>query len=431
MIRYELPKRWILYDASAVMAALVEAKSAVQSLTTLPYQKSWVEALQELQLKREVAGTSRIEGAEFTERELDEAVRPDVSPEALRTRSQRQARAAMQAYRWIGELPTDRPISTDLVREVHRRLVTGCDDDHCPPGILRERDYNVTFGIPPHRGAEGGPVCEEAFNGLLQSAQTEFRDHDPLVQAMALHYHLAAMHPFLDGNGRTARAMEALMLRRAGLTDRAFVAMSNYYYDEKPAYLRILGEVRQGGCRDEVALQREDRRRVVIERFLCPALGNFFPVVFDHHAALILDLRHDGEVGRGGAGMGIFFCLELGKRHLDRQGTGVPIGQVAKAQNGRVELDAGRQLRLGQGLQEGRLERLDSCIRAGRQRKITALGLNMQARPQRFDGNRSIGSVVLLEGRDIRSLIVGGEVLSHLLQRPFDAVQSVDVSASG
>ncbi len=247
MIRYELPKRWILYDSTAVMTALVEAKSAVQSLTTLPFQKSWVEALQELQLKREVAGTSRIEGAEFTERELEEAVRPDVSPEELRTRSQRQARSAMQAYRWIGELASDLPISADLVREVHRRLVAGCDDDHCPPGVLRGRDYNVTFGIPPHRGAEGGPACEEAFAGLLQSVQTEFRDHDALVQAMAVHYHLAAMHPFLDGNGRTARAMEALVLRRAGLTDRAFVAMSNYYYDEKPAYLRILGEVRQGG----------------------------------------------------------------------------------------------------------------------------------------------------------------------------------------
>jgi len=40
MIRYELPKRWILYDANAVMAALVEAKSAVQALTSLPYRKS-------------------------------------------------------------------------------------------------------------------------------------------------------------------------------------------------------------------------------------------------------------------------------------------------------------------------------------------------------------------------------------------------------
>ena len=245
MIRYELPRRWILYDSTAVMTALVEAKSAVQSLTSLPYQKSWVEALQELQLKREVAGTSRIEGAEFTERELEEAVRPNASAEELRTRSQRQAHSAMRAYRWIGQLPTDRPISGDLIREVHRLLVTGCDEDHCPPGVIRGRDYNVTFGIPPHRGVEGGPLCEEAFDGLLQSVQTEIRDHDPLVQAMALHYHLAAMHPFLDGNGRTARAMEALILRRAGLTDRAFVAMSNYYYDEKPAYLRILGEVRQ------------------------------------------------------------------------------------------------------------------------------------------------------------------------------------------
>ena len=96
MIRYELPKRWILYDATAVMTALVDAKSAEQALMTLPYQKSWVEALQELQLKREVAGTSRIEGAEFTEWELDEAVRPNVSPEELRTRSQRQANAAMR-----------------------------------------------------------------------------------------------------------------------------------------------------------------------------------------------------------------------------------------------------------------------------------------------------------------------------------------------
>ena len=246
MIRYELPKRWILYNPSAVMTALVEAKSALQSLTALPYQKSWVEALQELQLKREVAGTSRIEGAEFTERELDEAVRPNVSPEELSTRSQRQAHAAMRTYRWIAELPADRPISSELVRDIHRQLVSGCDDDHCPPGVLRGHDYNVTFGIPMHRGAEGGPACEEAFTGLFQSAQNEFRDHDPLVQAMALHYHLAAMHPFLDGNGRTARAMEALVLRRAGLTDRAFIAMSNYYYDEKPAYLRILSEVRQG-----------------------------------------------------------------------------------------------------------------------------------------------------------------------------------------
>lgn len=247
MIRYELPKHWLSYDASAVMTALVEAKAAVQALTTLPYQRSWVDKLQEVQLKREVAGTSRIEGADFTERELEEAIRPDATPAELLTRSQRQAHAAMQTYRWLAAIPKDRPLVPELIREVHRNLVTGCDDDHCPPGSLRGRDHNVTFGIPRHRGVEGGPKCEEALTALLHAFQTEFREIDPLLRALALHYHLAAMHPFLDGNGRTARATEALALQRAGLTDRAFIAMSNYYYDEKANYLRVLSEARAGG----------------------------------------------------------------------------------------------------------------------------------------------------------------------------------------
>jgi hypothetical protein len=53
------------------------------------------------------------------------------------------------------------------------------------------------------------------------------------------------MHPFLDGNGRTARALEALMLMRAQLKGTLFVAMSNYYYDEKDKYLNCLSDVRQ------------------------------------------------------------------------------------------------------------------------------------------------------------------------------------------
>ncbi len=243
-IRYELPKRWVRYDADAIHEALVEAKAAVQVLKALPYQRSWVDKLQELQLKREVAGTSRIEGAEFTERELEDAVRPGATPAELITRSQRQAHAAMEAYRWLSALPADRPVTAELIRELHRMLVTSCDDDHCQPGALRKRDENVTFGIPRHRGVEGGPGCEKAFSSLIGAFDTEFRDLDPLLQALALHYHLAAMHPFLDGNGRTARAAEALVLRRAGLTDRAFIAMSNYYYDEKPEYLRVLSETR-------------------------------------------------------------------------------------------------------------------------------------------------------------------------------------------
>jgi len=248
VIRYEKPHRWIAYDAAALLQELTEAKAAILALSAVPYQRDWVEALQAQQLKREVAGTSRIEGAEFTDRELDAAMRE--TPEQLRTRSQRQASAAATTYRWLGTIERDRPIDASIILGIHRNMVHGADDDHCPPGRLRQRDENVNFGVPRHRGVEGGPECEAAFNELVRALQTEFSRYDPLVQALAAHYHLAAMHPFLDGNGRTARALEALLLARAGLRDSCFIAMSNYYYEEKAKYLDALSAVRADGSHD-------------------------------------------------------------------------------------------------------------------------------------------------------------------------------------
>ena len=242
MIKYLKPGNWIQYDILKVAGQLATTKATVLSLTTMPYQRSWADKLQVIQLKREVEGTSRIEGADFTDKELDAAMRE--SAEKLLTRSQRQAAAAVSTYRWIAHLPDDRPIDAELIRETHRRMITGADEDHCPPGQVRRKDENVTFGNPRHRGAEGGAECEQAFADFCRAIQGEFRGHDPLIRALAVHYHFAAMHPFLDGNGRTARALEALALQREGLKDTLFIAMSNYYYEEKNAYLTALAEVR-------------------------------------------------------------------------------------------------------------------------------------------------------------------------------------------
>ena len=247
MIKYDMPRNWIQFDSGsmALSGAYAEAKAAILSLQTVPYQRRWVEALQDVELKREVAGTSRIEGAEFTEQELDLAFRE--TPDQLLTRSQKQAHAVVRTYRWIAALPQDRPITAELISHIHRTIVTGADEDHCPPGQLRKDNQNVNFGMPWHRGAEGGAECATAFQQFSDAIQREYQDQDPIIQALAAHYHLAAMHPFLDGNGRTARALEALMLQRAGLRDTCFIAMSNYYYDEKNAYLTALAEVRQSG----------------------------------------------------------------------------------------------------------------------------------------------------------------------------------------
>ena len=243
--RYSIPQHWIRYDAAAVFNLLVEAKTAAGVLRQMPYLHQWIEQAHEEQLRLEAAGTSRIEGAEFTLREQEQALASTAPRYDELTRSQRQLRCAADTYRWLQEQPAERPITSDFVREIHRRIVTGCDDDHCEPGALRPDGWNVTFGTPTCRGAEGGDECQAAFDGLYSAISGAFRQHDPIIQAVAVHYHIGAMHPFGDGNGRTARALEAFMLRRAGVNDVVMVSLSNYYYERKDEYLATLSQSRQ------------------------------------------------------------------------------------------------------------------------------------------------------------------------------------------
>ena len=195
----------------------------------------------------EVLGTSRIEGAEFTQREQDEALASDAHLLTRLTHSQRQLRAASATYHWLRSLPAQTPVTAELISGIHRRIVTGCDDDHCEPGALRRDGANVTFGRPLCRGAEGGFELASAFGDLVRAIATEFPMHDRIIQAIAVHYHIGAMHPFGDGNGRSARALEAFMLRQAGVNDMVMVSLSNYYYEHQDEYLAGLHESRSNG----------------------------------------------------------------------------------------------------------------------------------------------------------------------------------------
>ena len=245
--RYVVPQRWVHYDPSAIFHLLIEAKTAGGVLNQMPYLPQWIEQAHAEQLRLEAAGTSRIEGAQFTQREQDEALAHTLTATTRLTHSQRQLRAADATYRWLRSRPPEQPVSADFIRETHRRIVTGCDDDHCEPGGTRPDGWNVTFGTPLCRGAEGGLECRAVFDGLAAAIAGEYRRHDRLIQAVAVHYHIGAMHPFGDGNGRTARALEAFMLRRAGVNEVIMVSLSNYYYEHKNEYLTALYETRENG----------------------------------------------------------------------------------------------------------------------------------------------------------------------------------------
>jgi len=68
---------------------------------------------------------------------------------------------------------------------------------------------------------------------------------DPILRMAIAHHQFESIHPFYDGNGRTGRILNLLMLQREGLLDLPVLYLSRYITTTKPKYYRLLQSVRE------------------------------------------------------------------------------------------------------------------------------------------------------------------------------------------
>ena len=243
-------------------------------------------------------------------------------------------------------------MTSEFILNIHRHIVTGCDDDRCQPGGLRPDGWNVTFGAPRCRGVEGGQGCRAALDVLGAAIAGEFQRHDPIIQAMAAHYHIGAMHPFGDGNGRTARALEAFMLRRARVNDVVMVSLSNYYYDHKEEYLAALSASRRNGhdltpflrlalravaerCNAVTAAIVANHRRTLFREFARSLFGQLRSPrrrVLAERQLQILDILLDG------GSIGLFDLVN--RTHVHYQGLKFPVNALGRDLGDLIEIGA-------------------------------------------------------------------------------------------
>jgi len=76
----------------------------------------------------------------------------------------------------------------------------------------------------------------------------EQRDIDPLIRMAVAHYQFEAIHPFTDGNGRTGRVLNLLMLVEQKLLDHPVLYLSRYIIERKADYYRLLLAVTRDGA---------------------------------------------------------------------------------------------------------------------------------------------------------------------------------------
>lgn len=58
---------------------------------------------------------------------------------------------------------------------------------------------------------------------------------DSIIEAGIAHYEFVRVHPFVDGNGRTARVLAALILYLRGFDAKQFFCLDDYYDSDRPA----------------------------------------------------------------------------------------------------------------------------------------------------------------------------------------------------
>ncbi len=233
------PRTWML---------LGEARAACQQLAAAPLPTQIASDLYRVALVRGARATTAIEGNTLTEEQVRGILDETFTAPPSRAYQEVEVRNVFEALEEIANDVTsgvERRITRQLICDYNQLLLTGTD--HKPevvPGELRQ--HSVVVGN--YRGAPAAD-CDYLIERLAEWLEGDtFRAESPDVafaltisRAIYAHLYIAWIHPFADGNGRTARLIEFLILARSRLvTLPAAHLLSNHYNLTRDRYYREL-----------------------------------------------------------------------------------------------------------------------------------------------------------------------------------------------
>ena len=153
----------------------------------------------------ESIASSQLEGASTTRELAKRMLRSNQIP---KDRSQRMIANNYAAMQVIRER-IDEPLTPGLIKDIHMTIVDGLMDNPSSAGEFRKDDSvairsvyeDITYHVPV-----GHEKIDDMIDSLCTFANQRTGGH-PIVKAIVLHYALAYIHPFLDGNGRVSRSL--------------------------------------------------------------------------------------------------------------------------------------------------------------------------------------------------------------------------------
>jgi len=142
-------------------------------------------------------------------------------------------------------LGKDDPVNEGIIRELHKILVKGVRGENADPGnyrkiqnyVVNSRTHEVVYTPPSPLEV---PHLTREFAEWVNKAE----DISPILVAGIAQFQFVHIHPFIDGNGRTARLLSTLILYKTGYDFKRLFTISEYYDKDRPAYYQAIQSVR-------------------------------------------------------------------------------------------------------------------------------------------------------------------------------------------
>jgi Fic family protein len=202
-------------------------------------------------LMEEAIRSSQLEGATTSRRAAKEMLRTGRKP---RDRSERMIANNYSALQFMRDEMGEK-LSPDAVLELHRILTEGTLDEPAAAGRLQTPDerrvavFDRDDGRPIHEPppAEQLPERMRKLCEFANEGDDEERFIHPVIRAILLHFWLAYDHPFLDGNGRTARVLFFWLMRARGYWLAEYLPISRFIRKAPARYARAFLETETDG----------------------------------------------------------------------------------------------------------------------------------------------------------------------------------------
>jgi Fic family protein len=227
-----------------VTAEIHDIRSALADVLRPP--RRWSGALRRTTAARAIQGSNTIEG--YTVTDADAVAAVDGEP-ALNADDATWAQ--ILGYRrvlsYVLNVATDNTFTIDesVLRSMHFMLLE--HDLTKSPGRYRNgpvyvRDHRTERNVYEGPSSEAVPNLTHELSQQLGSPDSD----DPLVRAAMAHLNLVMIHPYRDGNGRMARALQTMVLASDHVVEPTFSSIEEWLGNNTTEYYDVLAAVGQG-----------------------------------------------------------------------------------------------------------------------------------------------------------------------------------------